>query len=541
MLATAYVRWSSDQQTRGSSETRQTQLAQQMCATKGWTLQEIIIDSGKSAFHGTNRATGGNLAEIERRAAEGKLAGQVLIVENLDRLSRQEPLHSLNLMQSLANHGVTIAESASNSVYTAESIRENWLTLLSAFIRAGLAYDESLKKSRRLKAAWEVARERGTTKDGKADPRICPTWIEVVEGEYAVIEDRAATIRWICEQCAEGKGLNWIARELNADPSSNRWTKGAWTQSNICSLLRRRNVLGEHRSMQKQADGKRVPIGEWQPRYPAIVSVELWHRVQLGLDSRRTEGGPRRGFSNVLQGFCRCGVCQSRLNLKAEQRTRRQRQSDTRTLICSGYHRGVGCTNNKSVLYRHVLDSVIDHALQYAIKADALPSDAKVSIAHQEAELEKAELGLGRLMDLFAESGSGSARAGVKRAEARVEASKRALGDAKRAVEATNAKVPAKAIADQIEAMRSELETSADVRRKVNSLLREVIDGAWWYGEQRQFLVLVAGVHVLAFDHEGTFIGEQVATSALISEAGRKGAALTPQTAIALERWEQQR
>ena len=176
MEAIVYVRWSTEDQTIGDSKRRQTELAQALCRARGWTILEIVVEAGKSAFHGRHRAAGGKLGEIEKRAAAGELAGKALIVEAMDRLSREHPDESLSLLKNLTRQGLTIAESSTHLIYTAKAIADNWQTLLIPFIRAGLAHEESLNKSKRVKAAYQTTVQRGhKTKDGLVDMRFAPT------------------------------------------------------------------------------------------------------------------------------------------------------------------------------------------------------------------------------------------------------------------------------------------------------------------------------------------------------------------------------
>ena len=92
MEAILYIRWSTKDQSEGDSKERQTRLGTRVAAKHGWLIVETLIDHGKSAYHGKNRSAGGALYAIEERALRGELAGKVLIVEAMDRLSRQEPL-----------------------------------------------------------------------------------------------------------------------------------------------------------------------------------------------------------------------------------------------------------------------------------------------------------------------------------------------------------------------------------------------------------------------------------------------------------------
>lgn len=128
MEAIVYIRWSTLNQEDGNSLERQKALAEAVAKTHGWTINpdEIHIESGKSAYHGRNRAQNGKLRQIEDRAARGELAGKVLIVEAMDRLSRQEPLESLNLLVGLCKQGLTICEAGTGIIYDTAKINDNW-------------------------------------------------------------------------------------------------------------------------------------------------------------------------------------------------------------------------------------------------------------------------------------------------------------------------------------------------------------------------------------------------------------------------------
>uniref|UniRef100_A0A6M3XWL2 Putative recombinase family protein n=1 Tax=viral metagenome TaxID=1070528 RepID=A0A6M3XWL2_9ZZZZ len=514
MDALAYIRWSTEDQTKGSSERRQTELAHQMCIKHGWTLSEVIIESGKSAFSGANRAEGGKLAAIEKRAAKGQLSGKVLMVENLDRLSRQEPLESLALLQSLTTAGVTLAESSSGQLYTAQSIKENWQNLLVAFIRAGLAYDESYKKSGRIKAAWAESRRRGKTRDGKADGRFAPGWFKIVDGEYVQIPDRVATVRRIFEMSASGIGINRIARQLNGE-GSTRWNKGPWTSGNLANMLRSRHVLGEYLPHEKREDGKRHPVGDWTPMYPPIVTKELFHRVQAGLEERKSAGGPSTGFRNVLQGMLHCGVCFGRMTMVSGWR------KDDRTqkgLVCSSYHRGQGCKSKRHLHYNPLLNGLLDNVMVLAVPSEE-STEAEDNLAIAQVELEQSEMRLDTLVDAFAESGSDAMKRGIERAEADITTRRATIASLKKLTEAKSAKRTPDAVVAQVETLRSKIDDCADTRRTVNALLREVVDGMWFYPEQEEVHVLVAGVHAYRFSKAGVLLGEAVATSAMLEGA----------------------
>ena len=239
MDAILYIRWSTKDQSEGDSKVRQTTLGEAVAKRHKWTIAETLIDHGKSAYHGKNRAAGGALYDIEERAARGELYGKVLIVEAMDRLSRQEPLESLMLLHQLTQQGLTVCESSSGTIYDAKKISEDWTKLVAILARAAEAYGSSHEKSQRVASAWRHTQAGNKTKEGKADPRLCPAWIEVgSDGEYRPIPARAAVIHGMFQMAADGHGIRSIAATANEKRETLNWPEAAWELRNISTILR---------------------------------------------------------------------------------------------------------------------------------------------------------------------------------------------------------------------------------------------------------------------------------------------------------------
>src|SRR5204862_6491823 len=89
--AFSYVRFSHPSQLEGDSLRRQTERATDYCKRKGLTLDTSLTlrDLGVSAFRGKNAAVG-NFRTFLDAVKAGKVApGSALIVESIDRISRQ--------------------------------------------------------------------------------------------------------------------------------------------------------------------------------------------------------------------------------------------------------------------------------------------------------------------------------------------------------------------------------------------------------------------------------------------------------------------
>ena len=109
MEAVIYARWSSDEQGKGSTLSRQREDCLAMAETNGWKVIDEIVDDGVSAFRGVH-ADIGALGRFIRTVEDGAYPdGIVLIVERLDRLSREVPEVAFSAMLRMPGAGVVVA------------------------------------------------------------------------------------------------------------------------------------------------------------------------------------------------------------------------------------------------------------------------------------------------------------------------------------------------------------------------------------------------------------------------------------------------
>src|SRR6266550_2141729 len=106
--AFSYLRMSSAAQLAGDSLRRQLSAAREYATKHNLDLQEDdqLSDLGVSAFAGANVAEGAGLGGFIAAVRAGKVPpGSVLLVEDLDRLSRQAILKSIGLLVELLSSG----------------------------------------------------------------------------------------------------------------------------------------------------------------------------------------------------------------------------------------------------------------------------------------------------------------------------------------------------------------------------------------------------------------------------------------------------
>jgi DNA invertase Pin-like site-specific DNA recombinase len=112
-----YSRFSSHEQAQGHSVERQRTNGREYIEAQGWTLESVISDEALSAFKGANREEGAQLHKFEFEARNGLHRGKALVVENIDRLSRQGAKAAAQLIWSLNENGVDVATWHDGYVY----------------------------------------------------------------------------------------------------------------------------------------------------------------------------------------------------------------------------------------------------------------------------------------------------------------------------------------------------------------------------------------------------------------------------------------
>ncbi|RFD47787.1 recombinase family protein, partial [Vibrio parahaemolyticus] len=171
-IAYSYTRLSTEKQIKGHGFTRQREAIEKVCCQHGWQLSDQTFnDLGVSAWKGAN-ATTGALSQFIDLAKKGAIRpNSVLIVESVDRLSRQQVDKSLRLMLELLEVGVSIFTLSDSKLYTTNS-DSVMLDLMMWLMTAQRAHEESEIKSLRVRAAKKKNKE--LIRKGIIVTRKCP-------------------------------------------------------------------------------------------------------------------------------------------------------------------------------------------------------------------------------------------------------------------------------------------------------------------------------------------------------------------------------
>jgi DNA invertase Pin-like site-specific DNA recombinase len=291
--AYSYIRFSTPRQAEGGSLERQTRLTDEYCKRRGLILDDSLKlnDLGVSAFRGDNVREGA-LAGFLAACRMGRVPkGSFLIIESLDRLSRDQIRPALQLFLSLQDFGIVIVTLQPEREYLPDGA--DALSLIEPLIVFARSHEESLMKSHRRKEAWKVAHSKAL--QGKGPMTVtCPAWLEVTSEGFRIKEEAASTVRKIFALACDGLGVHRITKLLNQTGVPPIGDGKRWVQAYVYRILSRPAVIG---SLQTSSfEGKnRIADGQLIPDfYPPVVSQEDWAKAQAALQRRGNGGGAGR-------------------------------------------------------------------------------------------------------------------------------------------------------------------------------------------------------------------------------------------------------
>lgn len=395
-VAYSYIRFSSPEQARGDSLRRQLQATLAWCEEHHLELDGTLSlrDLGVSAFRGKNVHEGALRGFLEAIDTGRVRSGSVLIVESLDRISREEILDALEVFLSILRKGIEIVTLLDRRQYTRASVNASPTDLIASIVVLMRAHEESRTKSKRVAAAWAEKRKTAMARPLTAK---CPTWMRLDRkaNKIVLIPQRVVVLRRIISEAMDGMGQYVIAGRLNREmvPTFGppRWCHQnvrrlldarvandlppgdtrretikriqklhdkldeetiatelekanieplgrslTWEACTIQSILRSPALLGTYQP-KRSVGSKHIPEGEpVKGYYPAIMSDAEWHRLQSILDRRKTNVRGRQGESvaNLFGRMLRSGWDGGQMILH-------QSHGKRRVLISMNYIRGL--------------------------------------------------------------------------------------------------------------------------------------------------------------------------------------------------------
>ncbi|HAV9602739.1 TPA: recombinase family protein [Escherichia coli] len=406
MQAISYTRFSSEIQKKGVSLQRQNSLVNDwLDRNPTFNLVAEYSDESKSAYKGEHNEAGGDLHRLLNDIQRGMFQkGAVLLVEAVDRLSRQGIVKTNKIIYSILEAGVNIVLlSDSDTVYTEEGLNTNPLLSMVITMKAETAREESEKKSRRGLTNWKKKRE--AAKDGKIITRACPAWLKVNDDKTAfeMVPQHWQTVQRIFKmRNVDFMSMSKIAKSLNEDGIENfKGGFGKWNQSTIQQLLINPAVYGLKVISKQATDDVKASAEDIDGYYTvngltpvSLVDFQLAQKHVTEWAKGRTPNNETPNTINIFKGVLVCAHCGSTII-----------QSSVTPLkmgyfVCSMRRQG-RCDNAKPIR-RDIVEQAIVQGLLYNVETLLKGSDIeKEELRQLEAERESVAAKREKLSDFW--------------------------------------------------------------------------------------------------------------------------------------------
>lgn len=420
-LVYSYMRFSDPRQSAGHSSERQLAYAARWAEEHGLLLDDKLTlrDEGLSAYH-QNHIKSGALGVFLAAVQAGRVpGGSVLVVEGLDRLSRAEPIQAQAQLAQIVNAGISVVTASDGKVYSRERLKANPMDLVYSLLVMIRAHEESDTKSKRVTASirrqcegWMAGTYRGLIRNGKA-----PLWVELVDTEWRLIEDRVKAVHAALDMYRRGLSATRIIKRM--DELGLSLTGGGSQTLQVYRLIKQRALVGEK---EITVDGTEFRLPGY---YPAVLTPTEWAELQHVVSGRgrRHAKGPvphiLTGMGITVCGYCgRAAVGQ---NIGTRNRDEAGRiQDGHRRIMCTSNSHGEGCpvpgSASVAPFERALMSYCSDIMNIQALYADDRGEAPRNALAKARERLADINAKLERLTDAMLESTDGVPAVFAKRA-----------------------------------------------------------------------------------------------------------------------------
>ena len=302
--AAAYARYSSDNQ-REESITAQLSAVKEYCQHKGYVLTNVYTDEAKTA-------TTDHRAGFQKMIADSGLnLFDVVIVHKFDRFARNR-YDSASYKRKLKVNKVRLES-------ILEQLDDSPESVILESVLEGMAEYYSKNLAREVRKGLQENAKAGIHNGGRA-----PYGLKVnpITRKYEIDETQYKAVQMYFNGVIAGIPLAEIARRINAE-GFRTYTGDKFKITSFDTWAYNRKYKGDYAwdvSTKKDAEGKRnghtkKPLEEQTiipGVIPAIISVELWERVNSLMKERQRTGGSMTAKEiYLLSGKVTCGSCGS--------------------------------------------------------------------------------------------------------------------------------------------------------------------------------------------------------------------------------------
>lgn len=543
--AYAYSRYSSAAQATGDSLKRQLKASQEFADNHGLELDTRHRDLGVSAFTGDNRVRGA-LGSFIKSVEKGEIErGSYLLIDSMDRLSRESETEVLHLLTGLTRRGIKVVNLAEAHV-----LDENAQTLdyMRVLIHAARSNQESKEKGRKVREARERNKDRA--RNGQAWHKTGPAWLKgeaTGEGEnrrviFRPVPERVAVVKRIFDMIESGLGTTTIAQRFNEEKVPTFRHGASWQHSAVLGIARSRTVIGEYqpkfapaglRGSRRPNDGEAI-----SGYYYEVIDPAQFHRVQAIIEERnRKPRGAHAGvreFTNLFVGIGKCGECRGTIGIHVAHKGQQGRSAALRCGNSARHAPGLlnpnrPCTNKLRYNYPKLEAAALARVSSFRIPT--APPESKPTAALELALAEKVDLEgkVERLLDML-EGGDARMRARYDQRVAELEAKQIEVQRLRATVEQgavrANPETRQKALGELVRKLEGAMgQELYDLRAATAQAMRDVVDQIDFHPNGDVHFVLAGGLRAFRF-RDGEFLDHVDLTGDMLFEEAmraRKG------------------
>ena len=331
----AYARVSTDNEDQKTSYAAQVDYYTNYIQSRSdWEFAGMYSDEGVT---GTSMKKREGFTRMVQDALDGKI--QLIVTKSVSRFARNT-VDSLTTIRNLKEHGVEVYFEK-ESIWTFQARGEILLTILSS-----LSQEEARSISENV--TWGLRKRFADGKFSVGYSRFLG-YDKGEDGNLAINEEQAKTVRLIFRLFLEGMTAGRIAKELTARHILTVTGKERWNAKTIRGILSNEKYTGCARIQKtftpdfltKKAvkNCGQVPSYFVEQSHPAIIDPAVFEMVQREMERRTREGGRYSGVS-IFSGKIRCGECGGSFGAKVWHSTDKYRRTIYR---CNNKYNGQKC------------------------------------------------------------------------------------------------------------------------------------------------------------------------------------------------------
>lgn len=322
-----YIRWSTDEQKDGNTQTRQQSAMERMATKLGISIVKIFIDDGISACKDKN-----NLTQEWFKLKSVLRKGDVVLVDNLDRITRRGCRTFYNtlgeVVEDIGAFIVICGEQQHGLVIDADNYETDWNIKISNAV----ASEGNKKKDYYCKVGIQSYTDEILNGKWNILPYRKWYWLknDLDNKCFTIDETKANIVRSFFDLYNKGYSLRQITKEVNTQgivsPGGMKWN-----YRTVYQYLSNKAVLGYG-----------TIGGQEMKLFPPIVSEDTFYSIQQKLSDRKLYRGPAKYDRriNLFTSLAYCKKCGERFSFKA--------RGKWIYLGCRSYTHGESCSGSVS-------------------------------------------------------------------------------------------------------------------------------------------------------------------------------------------------